>query len=716
MSNFSFGPDEDDSIRQGAFSEIVWMLLIALSTGGVVLFTIYCLLQGVTTIFMHLYYFPVILIAYHYRYRGFVLATFVSLVYVGLVYLYLPGQADVISGAWLRFLVFVGVAAVVAYLSEHLYKEENALRESERKMRMLFETMLEGFAYCRMIYDAAGRPSDWEYLEVNSAFERLTGLKDITGKRVLEAIPDIRTLTPGLFDTYGRVASTGTPETFEIDFTPLKKWLKVSVFSPEKGYFVAVFDDVTDIRKTAEEHQRLAAIVEFSDDAIIGKSLDGTILSWNAGAAKLYGYTAGEATGKPISFLVPPGEDDDTVNILERIRAGEIISHHETKRWTKDGRVIDVSLTISPIKDGEGKIRGASTIARDMTGRKKAEEALRESEKRYRDMFELNNAVMFIINPATGRIINANSAASHYYGYPREELSGMAITEINIASPEITMKNMAHAAENHGEVFHFHHRKKNGEIRDVEVFSAPITLGNEKLLHSIVQDVTERQLAEVALRQANSKLNLLSSITRHDIRNQLFSVKAYLELSKESLGDAARTSEYIIKEERAVSAMERQIAFTKEYEDLGVKSPSWQNVAANVQKALAALPMRDIRVISEGNDLDVYADPLFEKVFYNLIDNALRYGGQKMTMIRIASQESENGLLISVEDDGSGVSEADKKRLFERGFGHNTGLGLFLSREILAITGITITGTGEPGKGARFEIHVPKGGYRIAGT
>ena len=107
---------------------------------------------------------------------------------------------------------------------------------------------------------------------------------------------------------------------------------------------------------------------------------------------------------------------------------------------------------------------------------------------------------------------------------------------------------------------------------------------------------------------------------------------------------------------------------------------------------------------------------MFEKVFYNLIDNALRYGGQKMTMIRIASQESGDGLLISIEDDGAGISEGDKKRLFERGFGHNTGLGLFLSREILAITGITITGTGEPGRGAMFEIMVPKGGYRSKGS
>ena len=110
------------------------------------------------------------------------------------------------------------------------------------------------------------------------------------------------------------------------------------------------------------------------------------------------------------------------------------------------------------------------------------------------------------------------------------------------------------------------------------------------------------------------------------------------------------------------------------------------------------------------------ADPLFEKVFYNLIDNALRYGGPGMTTIRFRYQESGQDLTIFVEDDGAGISAEDRKRLFERGFGHHTGLGLFLSREILSITGITITENGEPGKGARFAIVVPKGAWRRTGT
>jgi signal transduction histidine kinase len=123
--------------------------------------------------------------------------------------------------------------------------------------------------------------------------------------------------------------------------------------------------------------------------------------------------------------------------------------------------------------------------------------------------------------------------------------------------------------------------------------------------------------------------------------------------------------------------------------------------------------MRAVHVEVDPNNPEIFANPLFEKVFYNLIDNALRYGGAGMKTIRVSSQESDTSLAIVCEDDGVGITDEDKKKLFRKGFGKHTGLGLFLSREILAITGITITENGVPGKGARFEITVPKGAYRM---
>jgi signal transduction histidine kinase len=133
----------------------------------------------------------------------------------------------------------------------------------------------------------------------------------------------------------------------------------------------------------------------------------------------------------------------------------------------------------------------------------------------------------------------------------------------------------------------------------------------------------------------------------------------------------------------------------------------------SVLRAEKALPVTGVRIEEDKTDVEVFADPLFEKVIYNLFDNALKYGGEGMTTIRVSSKETDDGLVIVCEDNGAGIPDDDKARLFTRGFGKNTGLGLFLSREILSITGLTITESGTPGRGARFEIHVPKGKFRF---
>jgi len=219
--------------------------------------------------------------------------------------------------------------------------------------------------------------------------------------------------------------------------------------------------------------------------------------------------------------------------------------------------------------------------------------------------------------------------------------------------------------------------------------------------------------SQMALRQTNEKLNLLSGITRHDIRNQLHALSGYLELSRQSVHDPARQLELIGREEKIANAIDHQINFARDYEEVGVMAPAWQNVDRIVRQAMASLPLKDIRVVIDRSDLEVYADPLFCKVFHNLIDNALRYGGGKMTTIHVSSHETGTGLIITCADDGVGITDEDKAHLFEKGYGKHTGLGLFLSHEILAITGITIAETGEPEKGARFEITVPEGAFRF---
>jgi signal transduction histidine kinase len=252
---------------------------------------------------------------------------------------------------------------------------------------------------------------------------------------------------------------------------------------------------------------------------------------------------------------------------------------------------------------------------------------------------------------------------------------------------------------------HLSEEKINRNMREEELRSVNIALARE---------VAERRRMEDALRQANEKITMLSSITRHDIRNQLMALRGYLELSRNKISDPV-VLEYLEKEDRAAEAIGRQIEFTKYYEDIGVNAPEWQDIARLVRAAAAQLPLTDTTtVIIDIPPLVVFADRLIEKVFYNLLENTLRHGGP-VTRIQLSFRETDPGAEIVYEDNGVGIPQKDKTRLFQKGFGKNTGLGLFLSREILAITGITIQEDGDPGKGVRFVIAVPKDGYRLSG-
>jgi signal transduction histidine kinase len=228
----------------------------------------------------------------------------------------------------------------------------------------------------------------------------------------------------------------------------------------------------------------------------------------------------------------------------------------------------------------------------------------------------------------------------------------------------------------------------------------------------IVDRNTELIASQQAFETANKKLNLLSSITRHDIFNQLTVLLGYLELAKEKISDP-EVSGYIENGVGAANTIQRQIAFTRDYQDIGVRSPQWRNLTTCIKTIVSVRMVKEISLDVDLDSLVIYADPMIEKVFVNLIDNSLRHG-EHVSQIRFSySKPGDSSVCIIYEDNGVGIPAPLKGRIFEKGFGKNTGFGLFLSREILAITGLAIYENGIGGRGARFEISVPEGKFRF---
>ena len=253
-----------------------------------------------------------------------------------------------------------------------------------------------------------------------------------------------------------------------------------------------------------------------------------------------------------------------------------------------------------------------------------------------------------------------------------------------------------------------------------------VTLKKKQYCLTVMQDITELKVLEQQmafnnaelnkyandLKQTNDKLNLLNTITRHDILNQLTVVLGYLEMMRMKFPDPS-LQEYIDKEIHAAQNIQTQILFTKEYQDIGVQSPQWFDLKKVILAKAATLPLSNLSLIVHFDTLEIYADPLLEKVFYTLMENTLRHG-KDVTSIKFSFSTFTGGIVVIYEDNGGGVPAEYKEAIFDRKFFKHTGFGLFLSRTILGITGMTIRETGEPGKGARFEIMVPKGAFRFS--
>jgi len=468
-------------------------------------------------------------------------------------------------------------------------------------------------------------------------------------------------------------------------------------------------------RALHESEEKYRILVETSFDGIVIHQ-DGLIVYANATAFKLMGSEkSDEIVGKPILSFVYP--DYHELVIKRALSATEKnLSVIQEKFIRKDGSVIDVDVVARPFV---WKNKPAvHVVFRDVTARREAEKAIRDRESKVRAIFDSTFQFTGIMTPE-GVLTDANRTALGFIGARLEDVINRPFWETpwwegDEAGIKKVREAIRYAASGKFVRYESELQGKDHATMQVDFSIKPVFDADDTLRMLIIEarDITRRRIMEDEVREANKKLNLLSGITRHDILNQLLSLRGYMALSRQQIQEPANL-EFLKKEEKVIETIERQIAFTRDYQDMGIQSAAWQNVHEVVMHVATQLPMRDVKVQVDQIDLEILADPLLEKVFYNLIDNALRYGGNMMNYIHVWSQESGSGLKLICEDDGTGISPEDKKRLFTRGFGKNTGFGLFLSREILSIAGSTITENGLPGKGARFEITVPKGKYRF---
>jgi PAS domain S-box-containing protein len=485
-------------------------------------------------------------------------------------------------------------------LTVQIKEEEHLLRESEKKYRSLFENMLDGFAYCKMIYDENSKPIDFIYCEVNDAFENLTGLKrqQVIGKKVTEAIPDIKNTNPELFDIYGRVAETGREERFEIFFKPLRIWLSILAYSPKKGYFAAVFENITKRKETEQalqqNEQQFSALFDANPEAAVFYGPDFRVIDANERFSKLFGYSLDEIKGKDIvDLIVPDDAKEETNNIRERIKSGliEII----TTRKRKDGLEIPLLLTGSPVCL-EGKIIGSMFVFKDI-----------------------------------GEIITA-----------QEELC---------------------------------------------------------------EALSKTQLL-------NEKLQVVGSLTRHDVRNKLSTITSCSYILKKKLKDRPEIIQTLDMLEQSVKDSVKIFDFAKVYEQIGVEDLVEIDVEKVVSEAADIFSSLPFKIYNDCKGLTVKADSLLRQLIYNFIDNTRKYA-KKATYARISLQRIPQATLLIYEDDGVGIPFENKEHLFKQGFstGGSTGFGLFLSKKMLEVYGWSIKEEGTPNQGARFVITIPVSSY-----
>lgn len=613
---------------------------------------------------------------------------------------------------------------------------ETALRDSEGRFRSLFENMVEGFAYCKMLYEN-GQPHDFLYLDVNLAFETLTGLKNVKGKKVSEVIPGIRQSDPELFETYNRVALTGKPERFESYVESLKMWFHISVYSPEREYFVAVFDVINE-RKLAEEalkesEEKYRGMVDISPDAVIIHA-DGNILFVNPAALNLIGAISSEQlVNQSFDNLLHPDCKDIVSDRIARIyQTGKSAGFTELKFITLRNEIIDAEVIGIPI-NYMGK-HAIQTIARDITNRKAAENALRESHDFNSSLLRALPFGMQIVDES-GTILFMDEKFSKLFGDQgrgkkcwevyRDDQTQCYDCPLLISGIEIGKTGNY---ESKGVL--------GGKIFDIS--HTGMMYKGKKAMLEIFQDITERKLEEAELIIAKEKAeesdrlkSAFLATMNHELRTPLNHILGFSSLIQSGV-EANESREYASTIEASgknlLSIIEDIFELSLvEQANIKVRRQTF-NLMDHFMENKASLD-DIVRSSGKNEQIELIFTPDTEllssyittdrskinQVLANLFKNAIKFThsgkiefGYKM--------ENHERLKFYVKDTGIGISKEKQHVIFDffrQGDDSHTrlyggiGIGLAISLKITHVLNGELQVESEPGKGSTFYFTIP---------
>ena len=569
------------------------------------------------------------------------------------------------------------------------------------------------------IPDALLLLDDRETIRVaNAAAERLLGRTDLPGTPVSALFPTTEE-TRRVCDQVRETGHVSDMETAFIgrDATLVAVSISASVIRDSGGAVAGIVCVARDIRQRKEIEAELEGNREYlgtlfasvQAGILVIDTVTHRILDANPAALAMIGAEKEKVVGRTCHRFVCPAEDGK----CPVTNLGLVVDDTERVLVTFNGEKIPIIKYAVPVMLNGKKCLLETFI--DNSARKKMEQALKESEERYRAVFENTGTAMLILEEDT-TISLANSEFERLSGYTREELEGKIpwtvftvpeFRQMMLDQHRLRRVDQEKALKRYMAPF----LTRSGEIRTT-LLDVGMIPGTTKSVVGLA-DITNWRRAEEALKRATKKLNVLNTITFSEVQNAVFTLSGYLELEAADIRD--ENLKRMVERQRAiVRKIAQSLKFAALFQNLGLHPPQWQDLGTAFLYGISHLDLAGITKETALSGVEIYADPLLENVFFVLVENTLVHG-KTATEIRAGYHETADGLVITCSDNGVGIPESEKESIFSKDTSSMQNPGLFLSREILGITGITITETGTPGTGARFEVLVPRGGFRFTG-